>query len=157
MGAGMGGRSTIHSMLGMYDLETGPNNDSTLDLPPTQACAHPADEVAAITTHSRLPQPIIKLPHVEPTIHTKSRVKKARGIIMQLPVNASSTVVRDRLDTVVGEVKLRASCAMGWQQKRRVAVQAERMPQRLARWPLRRPVASSTSSAAAALGASTLM
>ena len=62
---------------------------------------------------SMFPQPMAKLPHKEPTLHTGSRVKSARGTIMPLPAVARSTVAVDRLDTVSGYAKLRASCAMG--------------------------------------------
>lgn len=109
---------------------------------------HP--NVDALARQSRLPQPIRLQPQAEPTDQTRSFVKNARGIISALPVMASNTVASDRLDTASGAAKLRASWAMGWQQKRRVADQADRLAHRLASRPDKRPVASRTSSAAAA-------
>ena len=58
-----------------------------------------------------------------------SLVYIALGTIIPFPIVASTSVPSDRLSTPSGCAKLEASCAIGWQQNRSVAVHADITPQ----------------------------
>jgi hypothetical protein len=104
----------------------------------------------AIAIDIIFPHPMARLPHTVPVSQMTSFVNSARGTIMQFPTVARTTVISDRLMTDSGLTKFVATCAMGWQQNRSVAVHADTAPQTPRQRPESRPEASSISKVIAA-------